>query len=295
MTHVTAPGLPARRRMLAAILLLAAASAAAAAEPATLSVTWDADETSWLTLERIRVLVDGSEVPAALPPGASQPATVYTGPIAAGARTVEVEVELRGDSDVFTYVEGYRYLMRGKLALRAIDGDRIDVAARGVAVPGLTVLWEDRYRLELSAKVEHDPGALEAALAAAAAAAEPEPAPPPRPAPAAACVLDQVNFAFDSAELDPAAREALARFATCMAGRGGQVQLSGYWDSRGPLSYNIGLGERRAKAAAAFLARSGLPASRIQVLRATAPSYLCAEQTRACHAQNRRVEAQIVE
>jgi outer membrane protein OmpA-like peptidoglycan-associated protein len=73
------------------------------------------------------------------------------------------------------------------------------------------------------------------------------------------------------------------------------VQLTGLWDSRGPLSYNIGLGERRAESAAAYLAKAGLPASRIQVLRATAPAYVCGEQTRACHAQNRRVEAQLLE
>jgi peptidoglycan-associated lipoprotein len=223
---------------------------------------------------------------------------VHAGPVPAGARTVEVEVTLRGDSDVFTYVEGYRYLMRGKLSLRAIDGDRIAVTARGVAVPGWTVRWEERYRLALSAKVEHAPGALEAALAAAAAAAaeaEPAPAPEVKGPPAPTCALGQVRFAFDSAELDPAAREALARYASCVAGRGGRVQLSGFWDSRGPLSYNVGLGERRARAAAAFLAKSGLPASRIEVLRATAPSYLCGEQTRACHAQNRRVEARLLE
>jgi outer membrane protein OmpA-like peptidoglycan-associated protein len=291
---------PSHARRTLAALLLAAASATAAAAPATLGVTWDADETSWLTLERLRVLVDGSEVPAALAPGAPQPATVYAGSVAAGARTVEVEVAMRGDSDVFTYVEGYTYLMRGRLSLRAIEGDRIAVTARGVAVPGLTVRWEDRYRLALSARVEHAPGALEAALAATAAAeAEPAPVPAPAPeariAPAGACVLGPVHFAFDSADLDPAARAALARYASCLAGRGGRVQLTGFWDSRGPLSYNIGLGERRGKAAAAFLAKAGLPASRIEVLRSTASAYVCGERTEACHARNRRLEARLLE
>jgi peptidoglycan-associated lipoprotein len=291
------PGLSARLRPTLAALTLALASTASAAGPATLDVTWDADETSWLELEQLRVLVDGVEVPVALPAqGAAQPATVHSGPLAAGARTVEVEVALRGDSDLFTYVEGYRYLMRGRLSLQVIDGDRVAVTARGVRVPGWTVRWEDRYRLALSAKVDHAPGALEAALAAAAAAeAEPVAAPAPKAAPAVACVLGPVQFAFDSAALGPAAREALTSYAACMAGRGGRVQLSGFWDSRGPLSYNIGLGERRARAAAAFLAKAGLEGSRIEVLRATAPDYLCGEQAEACHARNRRVEARILE
>jgi outer membrane protein OmpA-like peptidoglycan-associated protein len=344
-------------------LLLAAAPPAPAAEPSSLDVTWGGDEEGWLTLDRLRVLVDGAEVQLAPPAGGAAPATtVHRGPIATGARTISVEAAMRGESSVFTYVDGYRFIMRGHLDLQVVPGDAVAVQADVVTVPGVTVEPEDRYRLALSARIRHAEGALEVAQAtgdarppapspAPSAAASPAPAlapaaapavapaavaasvgvsaaagagqeaaattpapamapaPAPAPAPASApataaaaapattgaCALPPIRFAFDSADLDQAARDALGRFAACLARRGGRARLSGHWDALGPLDYNVALGERRARAAASFLVGAGLPAARVEVVRLTETADVCQEATPACRARNRRVEAVVLD
>ena len=48
-------------------------------------------------------------------------------------------------------------------------------------------------------------------------------------------------------------------------------------------------------AAAAALAAAGLPAARAEVVKATAAVDVCREETRACRALNRRVEARVLE
>lgn len=313
------PGAPLRRSL--AVLLLAA-STAVAAEPTTLELRYGPDETRWLALEGLRVLVDGTEVPVALPLPADAGRPVHRGPLATGSRRLEVEATLRGDSAVFTYVDGYRFTMRGHLALEVTPGDVVGVTARVVAADGLTVRWQDRYRLALSATVTHSPRALEEALAAALAepAAPPTPVPapaPPAPGPAPAtaqvapralaqagpaatpaggtCTLEPVRFSFDSAELSPDARQALGRFAACLVRTSATVRLTGHWDELGPPEYNAGLGERRARAAAALLQEAGVAPARLQVIPVRESTPLCQEATRACWARNRRVEATVSE
>lgn len=304
--------LPSLSLRLALPLTLLLGAAPAAAAPASLAVSWSGEAD--LGLDALTVRVDGADVPVALPAAGDQTATVHQGTLAAGARGVAIEASLRGSSRVFTYMDGYRYVMRGRLDLQVADGDAVTVEADVVEVPGVTVKPEERYRLALSAKVRHADGALEqskasgsepvevippraavsAAPAAAAVAAAPaEPAAPP--APATACALGPVRFAFDSASLDPEAREALAGFAACLAGRGGLAQVTGYWDPLGDPDYNVQLGERRARAAATHLTSAGLPAARVQVVPAKAAADLCQELTPACRALNRRVEVRVEE
>jgi peptidoglycan-associated lipoprotein len=98
-------------------------------------------------------------------------------------------------------------------------------------------------------------------------AEEPEPEPEPEIEPVAEpCVVETVYFAFDSSELDSAARAALQEAADCYRGQadpGLSLLLTGACDPRGTEEYNIALGERRAQSVRSYLTSLGLDSSRI--------------------------------
>ncbi|GBD41257.1 Outer membrane protein [bacterium HR39] len=69
-----------------------------------------------------------------------------------------------------------------------------------------------------------------------------------------------VFFAFDSAELTPAARQILAEVAEKMkAGEAVRLELAGHADRAGPARYNERLSQRRAEAVAKALGELGVP------------------------------------
>jgi outer membrane protein OmpA-like peptidoglycan-associated protein len=313
------------RAALAALLLLAGGSRAFA-EEARLEVSWGPTGSEWLALRSLKVVLDGQPLQVALPAkiGPTETVAITKGPLTVGSHRLEVEAALEGDSAVFTYVEGLGFKMRGLLQLDARPGDAVLVRAHVVAVPGVTVKFEDRFRLALDASVRGDPNAQPVAEAPAApAAAEPapvaEPAPAAAPTPAApaqaappatpamapvaakpaaparpaggACALDQVRFAFDKSDLGDEAQAALDRFAACLAASGRTVRLEGHTDDQGPGDYNEWLGAQRAAAAARRLREQGVPADRITVRSLSSGQPLCSEPRRACRARNRRVEA----
>lgn len=79
--------------------------------------------------------------------------------------------------------------------------------------------------------------------------------------------LQPVFFAFDSAELDAAARAALEanaqvlkRYATWV------VTIEGHCDERGTAEYNLALGERRAAAARDYLVSVGIALERLRTV-----------------------------
>lgn len=79
--------------------------------------------------------------------------------------------------------------------------------------------------------------------------------------------LSPVFFAYDSDALDETARTVLDRNAKLLRERGGaRVTIEGHCDERGTVEYNQALGERRAQAAAAYLAAAGVAMSRIDVV-----------------------------
>ncbi len=98
-------------------------------------------------------------------------------------------------------------------------------------------------------------------------AEEPEPEPEPEVEPVAEpCVVETVYFAFDSSELDSAARAALQEAADCYRGQadpGLSLLLTGACDPRGTEEYNIALGERRAQSVRSYLISLGIDGSRI--------------------------------
>jgi peptidoglycan-associated lipoprotein len=78
---------------------------------------------------------------------------------------------------------------------------------------------------------------------------------------------DTILFGFDSYALDEAARQTLGAQAGWLGGRSTvRVTIEGHADERGTREYNLALGERRANAAATFLAAQGVSSSRINVI-----------------------------
>jgi peptidoglycan-associated lipoprotein len=77
----------------------------------------------------------------------------------------------------------------------------------------------------------------------------------------------KIFFDFDHATLKPEARRILARKSEIMK-EYPQLMLAieGHGDERGTSEYNLGLGKRRAQAAADFLVKQGVAVSRLSIV-----------------------------
>jgi len=94
-------------------------------------------------------------------------------------------------------------------------------------------------------------------------------APPPAPGQPAktAGLQDVIYFAFDSSDLDEAARSKLSENAEWLkldAAR--TLTIEGHTDEVGTPEYNLGLGERRARATKDYLVRLGIPEKRVSII-----------------------------
>ena len=152
------------------------------------------------------------------------------------------------------------------------------------------------------AEVQAAPAAPAAAPAPAPAMAAPAPAPapapvtaapePPRPAPrdfAAVDALRPIHFDFDRADIRPGDQRILEANAAWLKENGKQlVLIEGHCDERGTNEYNLGLGDRRARATMNYLVRQGVQANRITIVSYGEERPVCAEKTEACWAKNRR-------
>lgn len=112
-------------------------------------------------------------------------------------------------------------------------------------------------------------------LAGCATTPEPEQAPEPTTAPeplaeqeteAETELVDTFYFDFDQSTLKPRARAALSAWAERLNDSNAQVRIEGHTDERGSREYNMGLGERRAKAVRDYLVLQGLSSSRLEVV-----------------------------
>ncbi len=76
-----------------------------------------------------------------------------------------------------------------------------------------------------------------------------------------------IYFDFDRYDLKPESRQVLTRKAEIMK-QYPEIKLvvEGHCDERGTAEYNLALGERRARAAADYLANLGVPAARLSVV-----------------------------
>lgn len=67
-----------------------------------------------------------------------------------------------------------------------------------------------------------------------------------------------------------------------------KMLIEGHCDDRGTSEYNLGLGDKRAKAAKDYLLSLGVPSSRVDIISYGKEKPLCTEHTEDCWAKNRR-------
>lgn len=103
--------------------------------------------------------------------------------------------------------------------------------------------------------------------------------------------LERVHFEFDSYTLDDAAKRVLGQNAEWLkANAGAKITIEGHCDERGSDTYNLALGENRAKAAKAFLVTLGVAGDRINLISYGEEKPLDPASTEAAWAKNRRAE-----
>jgi len=135
----------------------------------------------------------------------------------------------------------------------------------------------------------------------------PAPAPTPTPAPTVTLTpdevfakwtldelnaqkpLDDVLFAYDSAELSEAGRSVLQKNTLYLQKWiTTRVTVEGHADSRGTNEYNFALSERRAASVRDYLVSLGVAASRIAIVSKGEEQPVCTEETEDCWTRNRR-------
>lgn len=67
-----------------------------------------------------------------------------------------------------------------------------------------------------------------------------------------------------------------------------KMLVEGHCDDRGTSEYNLGLGDKRSKAAKDYLLSQGVPSSRVDSISYGKEKPICNEQTEDCWAKNRR-------
>lgn len=97
-----------------------------------------------------------------------------------------------------------------------------------------------------------------------------------------------VHFDFDKYDIREDAKSVLKSVADYLVkNTAKKVLIEGRCDERGTSEYNLGLGDRRAKAAKDYLVSLGVSSSRINTISYGKEKPLCTEHTEACWAQNR--------
>lgn len=125
---------------------------------------------------------------------------------------------------------------------------------------------------------------------------------PSRPAPRPTVTLtervarevEDAFFNFDESVLREDALAALTRNATAFKSILGEIPIGlivieGHCDERGSAEYNLGLGDRRATAARAYLYQLGVPEERLNIVSYGKEKPQCHESAESCWQQNRRV------
>jgi len=100
-----------------------------------------------------------------------------------------------------------------------------------------------------------------------------------------------VYFAFDSSELDAAARGILdANAAWLKTHTVSSITIEGNCDERGSREYNLALGQQRADSVRSYLASQGVPADGIGAVSFGEERPACQGTGEACWAQNRHAD-----
>ena len=102
-------------------------------------------------------------------------------------------------------------------------------------------------------------------------------------------VNQDIHFDYDRYDLSSEAKQILNDKAAYMAANPGvRVIVEGHCDERGSNSYNMALGEKRARAAAAYLQAMGIDDSRLETVSYGEEKPLVLGRTEEAYAANRR-------
>jgi len=102
-------------------------------------------------------------------------------------------------------------------------------------------------------------------------------------------VNSDIHFEYDRYDLSPEAKQALNEKAAYLQQHPSvQVIVEGHCDERGSNAYNMALGEKRAKAAEAYLVAMGISPQRMETVSYGEERPLVAGQTEEAYAANRR-------
>lgn len=101
--------------------------------------------------------------------------------------------------------------------------------------------------------------------------------------------LADVFFDYDQAIIRSGDTTVLDRNAVWLnANRDKRIQIEGHSDERGTSEYNLTLSERRAKAAAGYLAEMGVDTSQVSIVPYGKERPFCTVRDEACYQKNRR-------
>lgn len=101
--------------------------------------------------------------------------------------------------------------------------------------------------------------------------------------------LTDINFDFDSSELNASSQNTLRTHATWLLDKpNAKVVVEGHCDERGTSEYNLALGERRARSVFDYLRSLGVPAERMSTISYGKELPLDPASNDAAWAKNRR-------
>jgi len=101
--------------------------------------------------------------------------------------------------------------------------------------------------------------------------------------------LGDINFGYDSFEVDDGARQILQQHARWLdSNRQARVEIEGHCDDRGTIEYNLALGAKRAASAKSYLVSLGVSSDRVTTISYGEELPLCHEQSESCWQRNRR-------
>jgi peptidoglycan-associated lipoprotein len=275
-------------------------AAGVASEPSSVLEVRHVDEmreATWgLMLHSVEYMLDGG--PIATEGGARLE-------VSPGVHVLGVRVVYEGHSPLFDYLDGYRFVVQGRVTFQARPGNTVQVWSTGYAHEGWTVQWKERLGLRMEGKPRQDILRIENGLV------EREPLEPDdgraeekarqvvdevlaqaeASAPRELCRQAPVLFDFADTQLRPEAREALTRLSRCLLSKPSlRLRLVGHSDTRGTGSLNANLGLGRALTVAGFMWSQGVSRERIEVDTRGPEVLVCQERTKDCYARNRRVE-----
>lgn len=97
------------------------------------------------------------------------------------------------------------------------------------------------------------------------------------------------HFDFDSSDVHEDDKEAIANHASRLSSKPGQrVIVEGHTDQRGSREYNIGLGERRARAVSKVLTENGVNRSQMRIVSYGAEKLASHDHNESGYQENRR-------